>query len=156
MIYKVSIVLLLVFVALPVFGQLKLKDVNPDEPADYTFHKRFSLENSLRRIKQVREALASFCELTEESRAKLSEEEMSTIGNTDWERQNMGFHNWVGAIEGTLRKQNYQVKKLELELAREKHKSGRLEEKELKQKEVCYEKAEAEFQKFWDSFVIVD
>jgi len=157
MIYKVSVViLLLVLVALPVIGQLKLKDVPPGEPAEHTFNKRFSLENSLRRIKQVREALASFHKLTEKSRDKLSKEEMSTIGNTDWERQNMGFHNWVGAIEGTLRKQDYQIKKLELELAREKHKSGRLEEKELKQKEACYKKAEAEFQKFWDSFVIVD
>jgi len=157
MIYKLSVgILILIFIALPVIGQLKLKDVNPDEPADYTFHKRFSLENSLRRIKQVREALASFQKLTEKSRDKLSEEEMSTIGNTDWERQYMGFHNWVGAIEGTLRKQDYQIKKLELELAREKHKSGRLEEKEFKQKEACYRKAEAEFQKFWDSFVVVD
>lgn len=157
MIYKVSVViLLLVFIALPVVGQLKLKDVNPDEPADHTFNKRFSLENSLRRIKQVREALASFRKLTEESRDKLSKEEMLTIGNTDGERQNMGFYNWVGAIEGTLRKQDYQIKKLELELAREKHKSGRLEEKKLRQKEARYKKAEAEFQKFWDSFVIID
>ncbi len=158
MTYKVSIVILLmIFIALPVIGQLRLKnDLNPDETVDHTFNKRFSLENSLRRIKQVREALASFCKLTEKSRGKLSEEEMSAIGNTDGERQNMGFHNWVGAIEGTLRKQDYQIKKLELELAREKYKSGRLEEKELKQKEACYKKAEAEFQKFWDSFVIVD
>jgi hypothetical protein len=65
MIYKLSVgILLLIFIALPVIGQLKLKDVNPDESADYTFHKRFSLENSLRRIKQVREALASFQKLT--------------------------------------------------------------------------------------------
>ena len=148
MIYKVSIViLLLVFIALPVTGQLKLKNnLNPDETADHTFNKRFSIENSLRRIKQVREALASFRKLTEKSRDKLSEEEMSAIGNTDGERQNMGFYNWVGAIEGTLRKQDYQIKKLEFELAKYEHKSGKLEEKELKQKEACYKKAEAEFQ----------
>ena len=150
------VILLLVLIALPVIGQLKLKDVPPGEPAEHTFHKRFSLENSLRRIKQVREALASFRKLTEESRDRLSRDEMSAIGNTDWERQHVGFHNWVGAIEGTLRKQDYQIRKLELELAREKHKSGKLEEKELKQKEKCNKKAEAEFQKFWDSFVIID
>lgn len=146
----------LVSIALPILGQLKLKDVPPGEPADHTLNKRFSLENSLRRIKQISGALESFRVLTEKTRGKLSKEEISKIENTDWETQNLGFGNWIGAVEGTLRKQDYQIKKLKFELAKEKYEAGKVKKEELQEKEMCYKKAESEFQKFWDSSQIAD
>lgn len=148
-------IVLLISIALPVVGQLKLED-RPGEPASYTFSKRFSLENALHRIKQIYGALESFLMLTEKSKDRLSKEEMSKIGNTDWATQYLGFYNWVGAVEGTLRKQDYQIKKLEFELAKEKYKTGKIKKEELEQKEVNYKKAEREFQTFWDSFSIAD
>ena len=45
----------------------------------------------------------------------------------------LGFHNWVGAVEGNLRKQNYQIQKLEFELAQAKYKTGKIEEDKFRE-----------------------
>ena len=58
--------------------------------------------------------MMSFKKLTEKSRDNLSEEVLSEIGNTARDIQSLGFYNWVGAVEGTLRKQNYLIKNLNL------------------------------------------
>lgn len=154
----ITIVILIVLSFLPVKGELDLQPRNPDEPGEYTFNERFSLESALHCIEYVKKALTSFRILTErvENENKLSKEEIAKIGNTDWETQNLGFFNMVGAIEGTLRKQNYIIQKLEFELAKEKLKSGKIKKENLKQKEIEYKNAEKEFQKFWDSFGIAD
>lgn len=136
--------------------ELMLKDITPNESASYAFNQRFSLDNALWRRKQVTEALQSFRKLTEKCQSRLTKDKLSEIGNTDWETQHLGFGNWGGAIEGTLRKQNYQIAKLELELIREKSKVEKVEKKEIEQKEQNYEKAKSQFQTFWNSFRVAD
>ena len=154
--FLLVIVFLLTIITVPVIGQLKLKDRHPDEPARHTFHERFSLKNSLSAVKQIDKAFESFRKLTGRSRERLSHEEISKIGNMSSEAQSLGFHNWVGAVEGTLRKQNYQIQKLEFELAQAKYETGKIGEDELEKEEIRYKKAEKEFKRFWDSFTIAD
>jgi len=136
--------------------ELMLKDISPNESASYIFNQRFSLDNALWRRKQVTEALQSFRKLTEKCQSRLTKDELSEIGKTDLETQYLGFVNWVSAIEGTLRKQNYQIAKLELELIREKSKVEKVEKKEIEKKEQNYEKAKSQFQTFWNSFSVAD
>lgn len=81
---------------------------------------------------------------------------MAEIKNTDWEIQYLGFHNWVSTVEGTLRRQDYRIKKLELELARKRYESGEIARRELEQKEIEHEESKREFQRFMDSFTIAD
>ena len=150
------VMVLLVFIALPVVAELKLEDPSRSEPAGHAFNKRFSLETSLDCINKIKRALESFRMLTEKGKGKPSTEELSTIGNMKWETQHLGFHNWVAAVEGTLRKQDYQIKRVEFELAEEKYKAGRIKKEELEEKEINYKKAERDFQAFWDSFSIAD
>jgi hypothetical protein len=157
--FKMSLpvtVILSVFIALPVLAELKLEDRAPGEVASHTLKKRFSPENSLDCIKKINKALESFRILTEKSKDTLSSEEISVIGNMGWEIQHLGFHNWVAAVEGTLRKQDYQIKRVEFQLAEEKYKAGKIEKKEVEEKEVNRKKAERDFQTFWDSFCIAD
>lgn len=155
----VAMATLVVLIAFPGVGELKLtarKGADRPEPVRYTLNTRFSYENALGCIERIRGALSSFEKLTEKTKTSLSEKELREIGHTGWEMQNLGFPNAVGALEGTLRKQNYQIKKLEFELAKEHHAGGKITEKELERKHQAYEHAERSFQKFWDSFQIAD
>jgi hypothetical protein len=137
-------------------ADLRLKPVHPDEPVNHTLEERFSLENSLRATEQIKGALNSFRQLSEKSKVALGKEAVSEVENTDPETQTLGFSNWVGTLEGTLKKQDYQVKKLEFELAQEQYKDGKINKAVLDQKAAQYQKTKREFQAFWNSFRIAD
>lgn len=114
--------------------QEDLKPVHPDEDADYTFNHRFSLNNALGRIGQLK-GLASRMNPGEES---------------------MAFQNWIGAIEGTMKKQDYQIRKLEFELAKFQQREGEITKSELDEKKAAYEEAAYAFKSFWNSFSVSD
>ena len=153
---RILIICSIVAISFPAYGDLDLKSVNPDEPADYTFHERFSSKNSLERLATIKSALDSFKKLTETAANKIPQETLSKIGNTSWEMQNLGFVNHVEAIKGTLFKQEYLIKKLTYELAQRKSKSGEINQKDLLEIKREYEKAEKQFQEFWNTFRIAD
>ncbi len=136
--------------------ELKLSPVHPDEDVKYTLNQRFGVDHALRSLECVRASLTSFRKLTEESKGKIPDNKLKEIGNTDWERQNLGFRNHPNSIEGTLRKQDYMLKKLEFELAKAKKELGQCPDRELKSKRHAYEKAEKEFQAFWNGFSVTD
>jgi hypothetical protein len=143
---------------LAALGQLQLKghDRVPDESANETYSQRFSLGNAITCTKQIDRALRSFVMLTKLSKKKLTEAEVRRVGNTESDIQTLGFQNWVGAVEGTLRKQNYQIAKLEYELAVAQRKTGSVSASTLKQKQTAYRKAEKDFKGFWNRFGIAD
>jgi len=130
--------------------------VHPDESADYTMNKRFSIKQSLESLAIIESALNSFRKLTEAAAKTIPKEQLAEIGNTGWEMQNLGFINHVQATKGTLLKQDYLIKKLTYELAQKKSKSGEVDQKNLSKIKQEYEKAEREFQKFWKTFGIAD
>ena len=154
---KVLFACVLVIIAvLSVCGQLNPRNHNPDEPADYTYNERFSAQNALKTLKSIDAALQSFQTLTEEQKGKLTKEELAQVGNTAWDVQHLGFYNGVRAIEGTVRKQDYEIKRLEYELAKVKYGAGRISHKSLNERKKAYQEAEQEFQRFWDAFEIRD
>ncbi|MFP5271809.1 hypothetical protein [Coleofasciculus sp.] len=133
-----------------------LSPIHPDEPVDDTLNERFSLSNSLERIQQIKNALSSFQQLTETSQPILGDRKIAEIGHTDWETQHLGFPNWVDSVEGTLKKQAYQIAKLEFELAQEQYQYGEISQAVLSHKEANYRRAEQDFQEFWNSLNIAD
>lgn len=137
-------------------GIPSLPPVHPDEPLVNTLTQRFSLPNSLHRLHQIKGALTSFRQLTTTSKGAIGTQTLAQIANTDAETQTLGFTNWVGAVEGTLRQQDYQIKKLELELAQKQYQEGRLSQAQLTQKQAAYQKAEREFQTFVKAFKVAD
>ena len=109
-----------------------LEQVHPDEDVNYTFNTRFSLENALDRVGQLKE-----------------------ISVPEGE-QFMAFSNSIGAVEGTLRKQDYEIKRLEFELAKVLFRDGEITKEQLDQKESAYNEAVSDFKAFWESFGISD
>ncbi len=68
----------------------------------------------------------------------------------------MAFTNSVGAVEGALRKQDYEIKKLDFELAKVLFRDGEITQEQLGQKELAYNEAVNDFKAFWESFGISD
>ena len=138
------------------YGEPPLKPVHPDEPASHTFEERFSTGRSLEGLAAIQSALESFRELTKAAADKIPEKKLAEIGNTGWEMQNPGFANHVGAVKGTILKQDWLIKKLTYELAQRKLQSGEIDPKSLIEVQGEYENAEKRFQEFWSAFGIAD
>ena len=143
-------------ISISAYGDLILKPIHPDEPADYTYNERFSTRSSLNSLDTIKSALESFRKLTEASAGKIPKKTLVKIGNTGWEMQNLGFPNHVGTVKGTLLKQEYLIKKLTYELAQTKAMSGEVNQAHLSAAKMDYEKAEKQFQDYWDSFRVSD
>jgi len=137
-------------------AETKLQPVHPDEPAQYTYHQRFSLDGALSGLQRIRTFLESFRKLTGEAKGKISQAKLQEIGHTDWETQYLGFDNLVKSLEGTLRKQDLLIKKLQYQLAEEQMKKGTGEEKALEEARKAYEESARVFQEFWEKFRIKD
>jgi hypothetical protein len=138
------------------YGELKLRPIHPDEPVEYTYEQRFSLDIALSSLRKIEASLESFRTLTDEAKRKISGKKLKEIGNTDWETQHLGFKNMPGCIEGALRKQDYLIKELRYQLAKEKLNKKAITEAELLETKRAFEQAEKSFQAFWDSFGVSD
>ncbi len=138
------------------YAQLNLRPVHPDESARQTFEQRFSLDQALSSLEILRASLQSFQKLTEEVEGKISKERLKEIGNTDWEMQNLGFRNHPKSIEGALRKQDYQIKKLQYQLAEAQNREGTKNLNDLLEAKKVYDQAEKDFQEFWKNFRVAD
>jgi hypothetical protein len=154
--FRAIVICTILAVGFSAYGDLNLKPVHPDEPAEYTYNERFSTGRSLESLNAIQAALDSFRKLTEASEGKIPQKTLAAIGNTGWEIQNLGFPNHVGTVKGTILKQEYLIKKLTYELAQTKAKSGDIGQADLSAARKDYEKAEKKFQDFWNSFRVAD
>ncbi len=116
----------------------------------------FRLDDALFRSSQISEALDSFRGLTEKVQGNIPKDTLEEIGNTGWLEQNLGFHNWNSAVVGTLIKQEFQIKMLELELAIKQYQLGEIDLASLGLIEIELETAKENFQLYLDSYRIVD
>ncbi|MHC4356321.1 MAG: hypothetical protein ACYS0H_26760 [Planctomycetota bacterium] len=155
--FRLLIPISLLILVIPVCAELDPKSSGPvGEPAEHTLHRRFSTTYALGCLRKIASGLSSFDELTRESKTLISRERLKEIGNTDWETQNLGFPNALGAVEGTLRRQECLIKKRSYELALERAKTGKPDKKQLAKARKEKEQAEKSYRKFLDSFSIVD
>ena len=111
---RTLIICSIIAISFPAYGDVDLKSVHPDESADYTYNERFSSKRSLESLATIKSALDSFRKLTETAANKISKETLAKIGNTSWEMQNLGFVNHVEAIKGTILKQEYLIKEIDI------------------------------------------
>ena len=151
-----SALILIASFCAPGEAALNLKSLHPDEPAEYTFNTRFSIENALEVVDKLGPMLVSFRKLTEATRGKLTAKQLKAIGNTEADTQSLGFTNAPRAIKGTLLKQDYLIKKLRFELAVQQSKTDPLAVEKATAAEKEYLEAEKTFQNFWNSFKIAD
>lgn len=144
----------------PVDAKLNLNKQIPggSDPArdGEDIYQGFSVADALVRIGQISSALHSFTKLTDLSRSTMSRDELKNIGNTEGDIQNIGFDNWIGSIEGTILKQEYEIKQLKYQLAQERYKSRGISKEALDKAKKEFEDGERSFQAFWDKFNILD
>lgn len=117
---------------------------------------RFSFANAVTGIQYNNDWLKSFQDLTKLTLARISPEEKQQVGNLGIEIQTLGFYNWPKTVEGTLRKQEYEIRKLEYELALERNASGKVSKAEVVEKEKRYKEAESDMEKFLAMFHVAD
>jgi hypothetical protein len=133
-------------------GYLNLSKRHPDAADGATeFATEYAPGAALQRLDQMRGLLASFKRLTAQVRSRLTEAELRDAGNTSREMQSIGFHNLPLIVEGTLLKQDYQLKQVEYELAQLRRARGEIAEQGVERARNAYADATRRFQLFWDT-----
>lgn len=150
---KVFIVFLALYL---VIGIPYVCGANSLQTTDNISSERFNLSKSLTGMESINGWLKSFKELTKLTADRISPEEKQQVGNLGWEMQNIGFYNWVKSVEGTLHKQNYDIRKLEYELALERCAAGKVSQEEVTEKERKYQEARSDMQNFLEKFHVAD
>jgi len=115
----------------------------------------YSSGEALQRLTQIRGILESFRQLTVRTRNGLSEPELRAIGNTG-DMQTIGFHNIPLVIEGTILKQEYQLKQLKFQLAQLRRERAEVTPQELDSARIEYAEATRNLQVFWDTKLPTD
>jgi hypothetical protein len=144
------------FFAAALSGELHLRPIHPDETVEQTLKERFSPESALANLHTIKSYLQSFRDLTAAARTRLSAREWKRIGHTDRETQDLAFFNIPPAVEGALRQQNWLLKKALYQLAAMETRAGKSPPRKLEEARQEMERAEKEFQAFWDSQAIAD
>lgn len=133
-------------------GHLNLSKRHPDAADGATeFATEYTPGAALQRLDQMRGFLASFKQLTARVRGRLTEAELRDAGNTSGEMQSIGFQNIPLIVEGTLLKQDYQLKQVEYGLAQLRRARGEIAEEEVERARGAYADAARRFQLFWDT-----
>lgn len=133
-------------------GHLNLTKRHPEASDGPTeFATLYTSTAALQRLDQMRGFLASFERLTDVARGRIGEASLRKIENTGGEIQSIGFHNIPLVVEGTLLKQEYEVKQLAYELARLKRLRGEIQDVDVERAAREYAEATRRFQTFWDT-----
>lgn len=123
---------------------------------DTTSCERFNFTNGLTGVQNINAWLKSFRELTRITADRITPEEKVQVGNLGADMQSIGFYNWTKSVEGTLYKQNYDICRLEYELALEKLATGKVSQAEVHEKEKRYQEARKDMQDFLSKFHVAD
>lgn len=123
---------------------------------DATSCERFNFTNGLTGVQNINVWLKSFRELTRITADRITPEEKVHVGNLGADMQSIGFYNWAKSVEGTLHKQNYDICRLEYELALEKLAAGKVSQAEVNEKEKRYQEASKDMQDFLSKFHVAD
>jgi hypothetical protein len=138
-------------------GYLNLHKRHPDaEEGVVEFNTRYTPTAALQRLSQIRGFLASFARLTEHLMGRTTPDDLAAVGITGSEMQTIGFHNIPLIVEGTILKQDYQLKQVEYALAQLKHARKEISTRELDRSRRAYADATKKFQDFWDKKLPTD
>ncbi len=132
-------------------GYLNLERRHPDAVDGIEEFNSYSPDKGLQALAQMRGLLDSFGQLTELAGQRLTEAELRSVGNTSPAMQTIGFHNIPLGVEGTIVKQDYQLRQAEYELAQLKRARNEGSVEDLDRARSAYETATKRFQSFWDN-----
>lgn len=151
-------VLLLVFIPL-VSADLDLsKPKAGGEVTAEDFERLFQLDKGIESLQYLREALGGFTSLGDKVRQDIPvfKADFEALPNASWEDQYLGYVNRAAILEGTLRRQHYECKKAEYELAGLRHERGEATSQAVEEARRAFESSEKAMQHFWDEFDLMD
>jgi len=138
-------------------GYLNLKKRHPDAAdGKDEFEHAYVVYAGIVRLHQMQNFLESFRKLTDASRNKVSSAVLREAGNTESDIQTIGFHNIPIIVEGTILKQDYDLRQVEYKLAQLQNLTGDISSAELERKRAAYAEATRNFQAFWDTKLPTD
>lgn len=138
-------------------GYLNLHKRHPDAAEGVVeFNTEYTAPAALYRLTQMQGFLKSFARLTKRARRTVAPADLAAMGNTGPEIQTIGFHNIPLIIEGTLLKQDYQLKQAEYALAQMKFARKEATAQEVDRARRAYAEATKRFQTFWDKKLPTD
>lgn len=117
---------------------------------------RFNTANALLGVEYITGWLKSFTELTTLTTKELSLAEKQQIGNLGPEMQSIGFYNWPKVVAGTLYKQEYEIAKLEYELAVQRQGASKVSPTEVNEKQKKYQDTKHKLENFLAQLHIAD
>ncbi len=126
------------------------------QTVDTVDKERFAYARALDSLQSINEWLKSFKTLTTLTADRITPEEKQQVGNTGFEMQSLAFYNLPRIVEGTLRRQNYDISKLEYELALERRSAGKVSQMDVEAKKKNWQAAKTELQAFLDKFRVAD
>ncbi|HWQ62628.1 MAG TPA: hypothetical protein VN521_09970 [Negativicutes bacterium] len=152
-----KITLFTIFLALCLLtGTPPVQAAGAAQPADEAVNERLTLPYALQGVDNIDAWLKSFRALTVLTADRITPDERREVGNLAADMQTIGFHNWVKAVEGTLLRQECDLRRLEYELARERQAAGKVGKAEVADKEQKYQEAGKALQDFLAKFRIAD
>lgn len=153
--YRNKVVMILLALCLTV-GLPHITSANTPQFSDTINSERFTFDSALTGVNYINGWLKSFRELTNMTDDRITSEEKIQVGNLGKDIQSLGFYNWAKSVEGTLIKQNYDICKLEYELALERLETGKVNQAEVAEKEKRYQESAKVLQDFLNKFHIAD
>lgn len=117
---------------------------------------KFTVAEAMQGLQDITSWLNSFRALTQRTGEYLSDQEKIQIGNLGWDMQNIGFNNKVKSLEGTLRVQKWEIRKLEYELAMERNLAGKIPQEALTQAAGQLREAQKDWKDFLDNYHAAD
>lgn len=131
------------------------RPLHPGAPTSGTLNQRLSVDKSIDRVKQIDQTLASLRQRTH-NQAKASTRSIVEGKQKALATQTLTIHNRLGSVTGTLKKQDYEIKKLSFELAQKQFQDGEIPRTLLDQQQANYQKSAHELKMFLNSSRIAD
>ncbi len=115
---------------------------------------KFTLENALWRLSQIKRGLRAYNTLVGNCRRELKSGQLGKVlvnTNIGSDESTVGFANWPIMVETTLRRQNLIIRKLEYELAQERFEAGGIRQEEFDPIFERYRKADSSFHRYFEN-----
>jgi hypothetical protein len=131
------------------------RPLKPTAPAKGTLKHQLSLDKSIDRVKQIDQTL-SHLRLSLKNQAASGARSIAGDNSGNLAKQTLTMRQRLGSITGTLKKQDYEIKKLSFDLAQKQFQDGEISKTYLDQQHASYQKSARDLKTFLNSSKIAD
>ena len=131
------------------------RPLKPTAPAKGTLKHQLSLDKSIDRVKQINQTLSQL-RPSLKNQAASGARSIAGDNSGNLAKQTLTMRQRLGSITGTLKKQDYEIKKLSFDLAQKQFQDGEISKTHLDQQHASYQKSARDLKTFLNSSRIAD